>query len=297
CPRVSFPGRAFPVKTFHLEDALELVRHRVDGSADWSRSSMAAQRRATRKAGENGPPPVPTQQEYSRRFPKHGDGVCSALAALDTEAINVQLIVELVTWYVSCGGGVEAAMDTLKNRRKPEGYRGESKGSAVLVFLPGTKEIQDVQEALQRTRELGSSPEQRDWVMQLHGSLPPDEQRRVFLRPPPGVIKGPTGGAHWEACQGPTPPMRSRMVMSVEVVLATNVAETSVTIDDVGVVIDSGRVKEERYLVERRMGSLEDVWVSKASAKQRRGRAGRVQRNFSDHIRGHSVGDEGDQFA
>lgn len=136
CPRVSFPGRAFPVKTFHLEDALELVRHRVDGSADWSRSSMAAQRRATRKAGENGPPPVPTQQEYSRRFPKHGDGVCSALAALDTEAINVQLIVELVTWYVSCGGGVEAAMDTLKNRRKPEGYRGESKGSAVLVFLP-----------------------------------------------------------------------------------------------------------------------------------------------------------------
>lgn len=171
----------------------------------------------------------------------------------------------------------------------------------MLVFLPGTREIQDVQEALQRTRELGSSPAQREWVMQLHGSLPPDEQRRVFLRPPAGVIK---------------------------VVLATNVAETSVTIDDVGVVIDSGRVKEERYLVERRMvrplpcsspicmgfrslsfnvpfsrtvppaaapvaasqggappqGSLDDVWVSRASAKQRRGRAGRVQEGIAFHL-------------
>lgn len=66
--------------------------------------------------------------------------------------------------------------------------------------------------------------------MALHGSLPPEEQRRVFLRPPKGVVK---------------------------IVLATNVAETSITIDDIGFVIDSGRVKEERYEAERRMASLQ----------------------------------------
>ena len=37
---------------------------------------------------------------------------------------------------MSCGGGVEAAMDTLNRKRKPEGYKGDGKGSAVLVFLP-----------------------------------------------------------------------------------------------------------------------------------------------------------------
>ena len=69
-----------------------------------------------------------------------------------------------------------------------------------------------------------------------------------------------------------------------KVVLATNVAETSITIDDVGFVIDTGRVKEERYDAERRMGSLEDVLVSRAAAKQRRGRAGRVQAGLCIHL-------------
>jgi ATP-dependent RNA helicase DHX57 len=68
------------------------------------------------------------------------------------------------------------------------------------------------------------------------------------------------------------------------VVLATNVAETSITIDDVGFVIDSGRVKEERYEVSRRMSSLQDVLISAAAAKQRRGRAGRVQHGLCMHL-------------
>jgi HrpA-like RNA helicase len=126
----------------------------------------------------------------------------------------------------------------------------------VLVFLPGTREIQDVQEAVLAT-ELGRDPEQRAWVLPLHGSLPPEEQKRVFDHPPRGVVK---------------------------VVLATNVAETSITIDDVGFVIDSGHLKEERYDPERRMGSLENVLVSKAAAKQRRGRAGRVCEGLCVHL-------------
>eukprot|EP00959_Pyramimonas_sp_CCMP1952_P191377 4001580-Pyramimonas_sp.AAC.1 len=67
--------------------------------------------------------------------------------------------------------------------------------------------------------ELGRDPEQRRWVLPLHGGLPPEEQKKVFERPPRGIVK---------------------------VVIATNVAETSITIDDVGCVIDSGRLKEER---------------------------------------------------
>ena len=72
----------------------------------------------------------------------------------------------------------------------------------------------------------------------------------------------------------------------IKVVLATNVAETSITLPDVGLVIDTGRQKEERYDPTRRMASLDDTWVSAAQAKQRRGRAGRVR--LRRYLPGHS---------
>jgi HrpA-like RNA helicase len=134
-------------------------------------------------------------------------------------------------------------------------------GTAILVFLPGTREIDNVRELLvaaaARAKVGGALALDPDWILPLHGALPPDDQRRVFQRPPPGRVK---------------------------VVLSTNVAETSITIDDVVCVVDAGRVKEERYDAERLMSSLEDVSVSKAAAKQRRGRAGRVRPGIAFHL-------------
>ena len=60
-------------------------------------------------------------------------------------------------------------------------------------------------------------------------------------------------------------------------VLATNIAETSITIDDVVFVIDTGRMKENRYDALNKMPQLTECLVSKASSRQRRGRAGRVK--------------------
>lgn len=87
-------------------------------------------------------------------------------------------------------------------------------------------------------------------ILQLHASLPSAQQKRVFDKMPPGIRK---------------------------IVISTNVAETSVTIPDVTVVIDTCLAKEVGYDAERRMNRLQLNWVSKASAKQRAGRAGRVQ--------------------
>ena len=83
------------------------------------------------------------------------------------------------------------------------------------------------------------------------------EQREVFEHPPPGVRK---------------------------IVLSTNVAETSVTIDDIGYVLDACRMKEMRYDAVRRMSSLEDTVVSRTNARQRRGRAGRVAPGLAIHL-------------
>lgn len=62
-----------------------------------------------------------------------------------------------------------------------------------------------------------------------------------------------------------------------QIVLATNIAETAVTIDDVVCVVDSGRVKEKGYDPFTAVGTLQSAWISRASEQQRAGRAGRTQ--------------------
>lgn len=62
-----------------------------------------------------------------------------------------------------------------------------------------------------------------------------------------------------------------------KIILATNIAETSVTIDDVAFVIDSGRAKEKNYDPHLKTSTLQTAWISQASAKQRKGRAGRTK--------------------
>ena len=60
--------------------------------------------------------------------------------------------------------------------------------NAILVFLPGIKEITTVQELLTNSPAFCRSPH-REWVLPIHSSVPPEEQRLVFQRPPKGVRK------------------------------------------------------------------------------------------------------------
>lgn len=64
---------------------------------------------------------------------------------------------------------------------------------------------------------------------------------------------------------------------TIKIVLATNVAETSITIDDVSFVVDTGRAKEMTHDAERGILRLQEGFISQAAAQQRRGRAGRVR--------------------
>ena len=281
-PRVSFPGRAYPVATLHLEDALSVTNHWVDRQAEWCHGSREHQRRAGKAASKDESNRPPSEGEWLQRLTRssrnqhRARAACRALAQLDENVVNVQLISELVRWFVvDAEGDVDHALAKLPNARDDRWDKGMADndrgmdGAAILVFLPGTKEIDAVKEALgmlaRRLHGGGGGADARrgrfvldpDWILPLHGSLPPDDQRKVFLRPPPGVCK---------------------------VVLSTNVAETSITIDDVTCVIDTGRVKEERYDAERLMSSLDDVMVSHAAAKQRRGRAGRVRPGIAFHL-------------
>ena len=115
--------------------------------------------------------------------------------------------------------------------------------NAILCFVPGAAEVDKLCRAVKRDVK-GAT------VVPLHGSLPPRDQRRAFQRPPQGSRK---------------------------VVVSTNVAETSITIDDVVHVVDPGRAREIRYNAASGVASLSEVRVARAATTQRAGRAGRVK--------------------
>jgi ATP-dependent RNA helicase HrpB len=116
---------------------------------------------------------------------------------------------------------------------------------SLLVFLPGAAEIRR-SEALLRERVGDPAID----IVPLHGALDADVQDRAIAPAPPGRRK---------------------------VVLATSIAETSLTIEGVRVVIDCGLARVPRYEPDVGLTRLETVRVSRASADQRRGRAGRTE--------------------
>ncbi len=117
----------------------------------------------------------------------------------------------------------------------------------ILVFLPGQREINQVQRALQAA--LKQAGEQSVLLAPLYGNLSMEQQQRAILPAPAGRRK---------------------------VVLATNIAETSLTIEDVQVVVDSGLVREPVFDHATGMSRLTTRRISRASAEQRQGRAGRL---------------------
>ena len=105
------------------------------------------------------------------------------------------------------------------------------------------------EEGFEETLTEDQTPNDPLYVLPLFSLLPTKEQMKVFESPPPG----------------------SRLC-----IVATNVAETSLTIPGVRYVVDCGRSKEKKYNEEDGVQSFEVGWISKASADQRSGRAGRV---------------------
>ncbi|CAG0921614.1 unnamed protein product [Notodromas monacha] len=139
---------------------------------------------------------------------------------------------------------VEAAVVTVLQIHLTQDVPGD-----VLVFLTGQDEIDTAQEILlDRTRRLGSKIRELV-VLPIYANLPSEMQAKIFMPTPPGARK---------------------------VVLATNIAETSLTIDNIVYVVDPGFSKQNSYNSRTGMDSLVVVPISRASAEQRAGRAGRV---------------------
>ncbi|GAX74754.1 hypothetical protein CEUSTIGMA_g2201.t1 [Chlamydomonas eustigma] len=246
CPVLSAEGRTYPVEQYFLEDVYAATQYKLAPDAkaalQYSVSSRSQQLRKQAAAAGKGTKPSLLSDGWGdeARLDQHplnphydpslyrdcSELVQRNMARLNEERIDLELLEELITHV----------------------HMSEGEG-AILVFLPGFGEIQQMIQRLESLRSLdarGGSV----WLLPLHSTITADMQKRAFTVPPPGVRK---------------------------IVLTTNIAETSLTIEDVVFVIDSGRHKEQRYDPSRRMALLTEDWISQASAKQRRGRAGRVR--------------------
>merc|ERR1712106_256242 len=146
---------------------------------------------------------------------------------------------------------LEAAIRTVVQIHMCEEQEGD-----LLLFLTGQEEIEEACKRLKREID-NLGPEVGDMkCIPLYSTLPPNLQQRIFEPPPPNKPNGAIGR---------------------KIVVSTNIAETSLTIDGVVFVIDPGFAKQKVYNPRIRVESLLVSPISKASAQQRAGRAGRTK--------------------
>uniref|UniRef100_A0A665VRK8 RNA helicase n=1 Tax=Echeneis naucrates TaxID=173247 RepID=A0A665VRK8_ECHNA len=128
---------------------------------------------------------------------------------------------------------------------------------AILIFLPGYDEIVGLKDRILYDDKRFYSNCESFQVFTLHSDMQTLDQKKAMKTVPPGVRK---------------------------IILSTNIAETSITISDVVFVIDSGKVKEKSFDAISYVPMLNKVWISKASALQRKGRAGRCRPGVCFHL-------------
>ncbi|XP_014098212.1 ATP-dependent RNA helicase DHX15 homolog [Bactrocera oleae] len=146
---------------------------------------------------------------------------------------------------------LEAAIRTVIQIHMCEDIEGD-----ILMFLTGQEEIEEACKRIKReTDNLGSDIGELKCIP-LYSTLPPNLQQRIFE---------------------PAPPRNANGAIGRKVVVSTNIAETSLTIDGVVFVIDPGFAKQKVYNPRIRVESLLISAISKASAQQRAGRAGRTR--------------------
>ncbi|XP_059482833.1 putative ATP-dependent RNA helicase DHX57 [Neocloeon triangulifer] len=258
-PILEIPGRTFPVEQLFLEDALGKTGYTIDESSQYARHIKLNNISDIKELDTAG------SDDLELELTIVGDNFTPAHGKTPDEKLSPA---QLFYRYENCDKQVCKTllyMDPDKINYDlieatlmyiAQGNHNYPRKGSILIFLPGMAEITSMFDQIKDHPVLGQR-RGKFLLIPLHSALTSEEQALIFKKPNEGVRK---------------------------IVMSTNIAETSITIDDCVFVIDAGKMKEKRYDPNKNMESLELCWVSQANALQRRGRAGRVMPGICFHL-------------
>ncbi|KAI1797739.1 P-loop containing nucleoside triphosphate hydrolase protein [Ganoderma leucocontextum] len=244
CPVLSVPGRTFPVDVRFLEDAVEYTSWKV---VEGSRYARKVKDKFYRNKSR-----LEWTEDTAAGEDDDDDAVQQENVTLEKRyspqtISTVNLLDERLIAY--------DLIVRLLERICFEDPSYASYSPAILIFMPGMGEIRRLNDML--TEHPAFSAEDQFRIYPLHSTISSDQQGAVFDIPPSGIRK---------------------------IVIATNIAETGITIPDITCVIDTGKHREMRFDEKRQISRLVETFIARSNAAQRRGRAGRVQSGLCFHL-------------
>ncbi|XP_044519894.1 ATP-dependent RNA helicase DHX29 isoform X1 [Gracilinanus agilis] len=242
CPILRISGRSYPVEVFHLEDVVEETGFVLEKDSEYCQKFLEEEEEITIN--------VTSKAGGIKKYQEYIPAQSSTCVDINPYYQKYSNRTQHAVFYMNPHKiNLDLILELLAFLDRSPQFRNVE--GAVLIFLPGLAHIQQLYDLLSNDRRFYSK--ERYKLIALHSILSTQDQAAAFTLPPPGVRK---------------------------IVLATNIAETGITIPDVVFVIDTGRTKENKYHESSQMSSLVETFVSKASALQRQGRAGRVRDGF-----------------
>ncbi|KAM4809399.1 ATP-dependent RNA helicase DHX29 isoform 2-T2 [Rhinophrynus dorsalis] len=242
CPIIRISGRTFPVEVFHLEDVVEETGFVLEQDSEYCQKFLEEEEEVTLTVTSRGG----GSKKYQEIIPAQSGAGPDLNPYYQRYSKRTQ---HAVLYMNPSKINLDLILELLVFLDRSPQYRNVE--GAVLIFLPGLADIQQLYDLLSSDKRFHDR--RRYKLIALHSILSSQDQAEAFILPPAGTRK---------------------------IVLATNIAETGITIPDVVFVIDAGRTKENRYHESSQMSSLVETFISKASALQRQGRAGRVRDGF-----------------
>jgi ATP-dependent RNA helicase DHX57 len=263
-PVIDIPGRTFPVHQFYLEKIIDRVGYCLEERSQFAKrrpknvENKANVDAAKKRINKMGKDIFLDDYDAEMLFGQSNEGFKPAKDNLEDEQLSVKQIHHR---YNNCDEHTQRTLSlmdfdkinydlveqVLVHILDCSDYPAQG---SILVFLPGMQEIMTLYDQINRHPVLG-----RCKILPLHSSLSSEEQSMIFVK-----------------------------TKQRKIVISTNLAETSITIDDCVFVVEVGRMKEKRFDPAKNMESLDTIWVSKANALQRKGRAGRVMAGLCFHL-------------
>jgi ATP-dependent RNA helicase DHX57 len=262
-PVIEIPGRTFPVEQIFLEAVIDMTGYTIEESSPYAkRTPRTSKPGMSYKAGGN------MRDVWVEDFELERESAAQCKPPKEGQRDEQLNPAQVSMRYSYCNDFVCRQLAAMDSDRIDydliestlvfiaDGDHDFPRTGSILVFLPGMQEIMNLNDQIVNHPLLGARAGKFK-IVPLHSSLSSEDQAAVFSRPKHGVRK---------------------------IVISTNLAETSITIDDCVFVVDAGRMKEKRFDPSKNMESLDTVWISQANGLQRKGRAGRVMPGFCFHL-------------